>query len=321
MSIRDLADSDLAGRIAFAVGTGRCGTQFLQRVLATEPGVAACHERNRINETFHRYCQWYRLPVDKEGFLQEKEKEIRQDLVENNFSFESSSYLSLSIPELYDRFGAKFVMLVRRPDRVVNSLWVKGWYREPYIQADPEKALGYQPQPMDHHFFSRIAPMGAIFEPWNKMSRIGKIAWFWNAINLAIAEQFAKIPETHWRIVKLEDLSYNTYLELTEFMGFESAVPEERYREIASGRPNALPKRYAITDWSDAEISEFEAQVQPGAEHFGYEYRVSNLPLPSPPEAQEPAPQETNLVRGAWQKLGRKSKGILKKLKGRALLR
>ena len=122
---------------------------------------------------------------------------------EYGISFEASSYPSLSINELYPQFDAKFILLIRQPDLVVNSYWTKGWYAHKYVQADPDEALGYQQHPQDHHTLSRIAPSGRKFRTWNQMSRMGKIGWFWNAINLAVVEQFASLPETHWRIVKL----------------------------------------------------------------------------------------------------------------------
>ena len=69
-----------ANRVGFTIGTGRCGTLFLYHVMEKEPDVASSHERNPENEAFQRYCQWHRLPVDTEGFLATKEREIRADL-------------------------------------------------------------------------------------------------------------------------------------------------------------------------------------------------------------------------------------------------
>ena len=115
-------------KINFAIGTGRCGTKFLYKVLDLEPNVASVHERNPLNETFHRYCKWYDIPVDHEGFLHTKEQEIQADLDQFDCSFEASAHLSLSVEELYQRFNAKFILLVRSPHEVVNSYLRKGWY-------------------------------------------------------------------------------------------------------------------------------------------------------------------------------------------------
>ena len=51
------ADTEYDGRVAFCVGTGRCGTTFLAEVAGREPGVAASHERLRLGATFHMFCK------------------------------------------------------------------------------------------------------------------------------------------------------------------------------------------------------------------------------------------------------------------------
>ena len=297
--------TEFSDRIGFAVGSGRCGTHFVTQVLSREAGVSAAHERGRVNEAFRRYCLWYRLPVDPEGFLGQKEREIQEDLAEHRFSFESSSYLSLSIEELYERFDAKFILLIRRPDQVVNSFWTKGWYENRYTQVDADIALGFQPHPKDHHYFSRIAPIGKEFKSWNQMSRVGKIGWFWNAINLRAAEQFVRLPETHWRLVKLEELSFETYLEMSEFLGINSRLTEREYRQIADHRPGGRPHAYATEAWSEREAREFEEQVRPAAEHFGYEYQVRKLLLKSPSTTAKQDYGADSRLRLGWLRFGR----------------
>ena len=178
----NLQDRNFKNRIGFAIGTGRCGTKFIAQIVDRESNVSSVHERNPLNETFHRYCKWYGLTVDNEGFLQEKEREIQQDFQENFYSFEASAHLSLSIQELYDRFEAKFLLLVRSPEKVVNSYLRKGWYEKPAVRVNPNLAPGYQECEAFHHFLGRIVPSGEKFEQWNQMSRVGKLAWFWNAL-------------------------------------------------------------------------------------------------------------------------------------------
>ncbi len=269
-------------RVSFAIGTGRCGTKFIAKVIDLEPRISSVHERNPLNETFHRYSKWYDLPIDHEGFLETKAQEIQQDLDNYLFSFEASAHLSLSIQELYNRFGAKFLLLVRSPEQVVNSYLQKGWYNKPAVRANPELAPGYQECHAFHHSLGRIIPSGEKFWQWNQMSRVGKIAWYWNALNAKVLEQFAGIPNTHWRIEKLEDLSYSRYLEIAEFFGFQSAVTQEMYEKLAQRPPNAKAWVPTIATWTTSETAEFEAEVAPMAEKFSYEYRVSCLPIPQP---------------------------------------
>ncbi len=267
-------------RLAFAIGTGRCGTKFLYKVFDLEPKVASVHERNPLNETFHRYCKWYGLPVDHEGFLQTKECEIKQDLEKYSFSFEASAFLSLSLRELYDRFKAKFILLVRSPEQVVNSYLRKGWYDKPAVRADPNLVPSYQDCRAFHHFLGRIMPSREKFQQWNQMSRVGKLAWYWNTLNAKVLEQFEDIPETHWRVEKLEDLSYSRYLEIAQFLGFQPTVTQEMYDGLAQRRPNAFSDVPTIATWTASEIADFESEVAPMAERFGYEYRVNHLPFP-----------------------------------------
>jgi len=270
-----------SGKVGFAVGTGRCGTKFLARILEKEPGVSSVHERNPTNETFHRYCKWYGLPVDQEGFLHTKELEIRLDLESNCFSFESSAHLSLSILELYDRFKPKFILLVRSPERVVNSYFRKGIYEEPVIRKDPDLALGYQELGPVHHFLGRIVPSGEAYREWSMMTRIGKLSWWWNEINTAVLDQFQQIPESSWRVERLEELDFERYLKLSNFLGIQPELDESIYQQITERRPNALPNVPSISDWKEREIKEYEQQVRPMAEKLGYEYRVSRLKAPS----------------------------------------
>ena len=270
---------DLHGKVGFCVGTGRCGTHFMAKVAGLEPRVGASHERSRLLEAFHKYCRWYKLPVDSEGFLHDKEREIRSDLAGNEFSFEASSYLSFSIKELYERFRAKFILIVRSPSHVVVSYSAKGLYPIPYIQGDPALALGYQHHPSFHHFLSRIAPCDEEFTSWNKMTQVGKLAWMWSAVNSAVLEQFETIPDTHWRVQKLEELNHGRYLELAAFLGYDPAVSASEYEALSLRKPGAKAKEYrSYQDWSAEEIHEFEQQVAPVAEYFDYEYRIDSLP-------------------------------------------
>ena len=268
---------EFRGKVGFAVGTGRCGTTFLAEVIGKESGIAASHCREPLIETFHRYCQWYDLPVDDAGFQQVMEDRIRTDLANHRFSFESSGYLSLSVAALFERFDARFVLLVRQPADVVISHVKKGWYSEPFQQQDPELALGCQRADSFHHFLGRQAPRGEEFVRWNAMTQIGKLAWFWASLNQAVIDQFAEIPECQSRIVRLEDIDFECYLGLADFLGFNSSLTESEFRLIAGRRPNASRVNQSVTDWTEAEADEFELQVASVAKRLGYEYRVNEL--------------------------------------------
>lgn len=270
---------DFTNKVGFTIGTGRCGTLFLYQLMEKESVVVSSHERNPDNETFHRYCKWNNLPVDDEGFLATKEKEIQADLEGHAFSFEATPYLSLSVRELYERFGAKFLFLVRRPDRVVTSFVYKGFYRHPYIMKNLELAVGYQDQSPEkfHTFLARISPRGKDFETWNDMTRVGKVAWFWKAFNERTLELLQELPEESYRLVHIEDLDYPKYRELCSFLGFDTSVTQDDFDASRASKPHAFWRKRNVDQWTEQEISEFQSQVGNLAERLGYEYRIANL--------------------------------------------
>lgn len=257
-------------QVAFAIGTGRCGTKFIAELLKLEPKVASVHERNPLNETFHRYCKWYNLPVDNEGFLYQKQLEINQDFKTYNISFESSAYLSFSIQELYERFNAKFILMIRHPIDVINSYLKKGWYSNDFIIKDTNKAIGYQQNDLFHHFLGRTTPQGNYFKEWNKMTRTGKLAWFWKTLNLSILEQFEKLPEQNRRVQKLEDFNYDNYKEIAKFVGYKHKVTKREFLKLSSSKPNTLNIKSKYNDWSEIEKEEYKNQIRTSIKVFNY---------------------------------------------------
>jgi hypothetical protein len=155
------------GRVGFAIGSGRCGTLFLYQLMGmeAEADVASSLERNKDNGAFHRYCKWHGLPVADDGFLRVKEREILSDLEGHKYSFEASPYLSLSVKELLQCFGAKLVVLVRRLDGLVTPFVHKGFWRRSCRVRDLNLATGYKDQALEkvHTFLARIAPRGEFF--------------------------------------------------------------------------------------------------------------------------------------------------------------
>ncbi len=270
---------DYNGKVGFVIGTGRCGTLFYTKLGELEPHVAASHERFPLNETFHRYCKWHDLPVDSEGFLATKEREIRDDLHRHEFSLEASPHLSLSVVELHERFRARFILLMRAPHEVVSSFLKKGFYLQPYVVKDPALCPSYQQVPGDlfETFLARISPRGEFFHTWNRMTRIGKIAWFYRAYTERTLEKLAQLPKDSYRIVRIEDFDYDCYVETSRFLGYEPRIQREQFDSLAATRPHSFEKKKEVYQWSAQEVAEFEEQVKPVAERFGYTWRVSEI--------------------------------------------
>ena len=265
-------------RVCFAIGTGRCGTQFLYKLLAKEPTIASHHERHPLSDTFERYCRWNQLPVDQAGFLATKQAGIETDLAHHKISFEASAYLSLSLAALYEYFDARFVFLIRSPHKVVNSYLQKDWYAHKHYHENLQKASGYQPGMAEpHHSFSRMVPRGEEAQDWSDMTRVGKLAWFWRTLNQQILEQLESLPSENYRIIRIEDFDYSKYLELADFIGYPPEVSEDLFLKLTASRPNRLFPRRQVRDWTGQERAEFEQQVATLSERWDYPYITSRI--------------------------------------------
>lgn len=278
-------DTRFDGRVGFCIGTGRCGTTFLAEVAGREPEVASSHERLRLGATFHMFCKWHSIPVDSEGFLLDREEAVRRDLAEHRFSFECSALLSHSLEELFERFRARFLLLVRSPQETVASFAVRGWFMKPCARKDTNLPPSYREGEEPRHFLGRNIPHGVEFERWTRLTQIGRLSWFWQARNRAILEQFRRLPASHCRIERLEDLDFPRYREVAEWMGWRSRIDAGLFNDLARARLNAGPNPpRKFTEWNAVEATEFEAEVASVAEALGYEHRLrvlaENLSVP-----------------------------------------
>lgn len=263
--------------VAFAVGTGRCGTKFLSQVFARDPAIASHHERHPFSDTFHRYCRWYGIDVDEAGFLATKRRGIEWDLSAYKFSFEASAFLSLSLAPLHRAFDAKFVLMVRRPDQVVASYLRKGWYEcEPEVE-DPSRPPSMQDVAQPHHFLGRTMPRGDEFERWRKLTRVGKLAWYWSALNRELLKQADALPQDATRLQRLEDLSYEAFCELRNFIGAPVNVTADAFADVRRKRPNASYGMRTVFDWNELERQEFEAETRGMADRLGYVWSIGKL--------------------------------------------
>jgi hypothetical protein len=269
--------------VGFAVGTGRCGTRFLSEILACDPAIASHHERHAFSDTFHRYCRWYGIEADEAGFVATKRAGIDRDLREHAYSFEASAFLALSLETLHRALGARIVLMVRRPERVVSSYLRKGWFETEPLLDDPAKPPTMQDVAMPHHFLGRTMPKGAEFERWRGLTRVGKIAWFWNRLNRELLEQAQRLPAGTTRLQKLEALDYAAFCGVLDFLGAPCNVTETMFASVRGRRPNASFGQRTVHVWSEQERAEFEKEVRETADVLGYAWRTDAL-------AQEPAP-------------------------------
>jgi hypothetical protein len=259
----------------FALGTGRSGTHFMARLMQEDPVIDSYHLdtlNQQIADSFVCYCAWNNLPVDLEGFLASRQHLVDKAVKAGKLYFESNPYLALSATVLFERLHSRFIFIVRKPEDVVNSHYIKGWYQQQPVQADPDLSLGFQ-YSMDrpNHFFGRITPRGEAFERWCNLTQIGKIAWMWNTINMEILRQLEYLPQQQYRIVRLQELDYACYRDLHEFTGGLVPMSEQRFEEIRQARPGKGPKHRTADTWTTQEWEEFLQETAQARAIFGFD--------------------------------------------------
>ncbi|MBK6264526.1 hypothetical protein JKA74_05705 [Marivirga sp. S37H4] len=260
-------------KVAFSIGTGRCGTKFLYELLTHQPNVVSHHERLPMEDSFYRYAEWNSLPIDHTGYFQIKKNAIEEDLGTAQFSFESSAYLSLAVQPLYEYFNAKFIMLVRAPHAVVTSYYKKGWYKDSLFIEDYSKSPGLQPKmSLQHHSFSRIVPSGDELKNWMKLSRIGKLAWYYKSLNEKILAQLENLPSSQFMVIKLEDLDFNKYLDIADFLSFKNRLSENTFKKVTNKKVNTLSPSHKFYKWTDQEKEEFFEHTKDISGKLGYNY-------------------------------------------------
>jgi len=267
------------GPVTFCVGTGRCGTTFITELLGREPTVAASHERLRVAACFHMFCKWHGIPIDPEGFLQDRDRLVADDLAEHAASFEASALVSHSVAELHERFDARFILLARAPAASVSSFAVRGWFLEPIAWKDRSRPPSMPDAANPRHFFGRNLPRGEeAFDRWSALHQLGKLGWFWAARIGAIVEQLAELPASHAMILRLEDFDHATYQRVARFVGVEPTVDAQTFGALAGRRLNTGPNPpLTLPQWPEEGVAQYEAEVGALASALGYEHRIEAL--------------------------------------------
>ena len=256
--------------VAFAVGTGRCGTKCLAELMGAIDKVASFHELDPLNETFHRFSKWYDLPIDDEGFLVQKRQEVEMLAGAEDLFFESSAYLSLSIDTLFQEFDSRFVLMVRHPEAVANSYKRKGWYEKSVFSSNEDLIPGYQPQKQFHHYLGRTLPKDMSVQNWNTLSVVGRLGWYWSTLNNMVLMALERLPADRYKVQKLEDLNYDSFCELSAFLGATHHIDPERFDEICDSRPNSFSDLPKTKNWTEKERQEFLTFTNELANFFDY---------------------------------------------------
>lgn len=247
----------------FAVGTGRCGTHLLQRVMDLPAEAHSLHMRFRFLDSFSRYCVWNDLDVDLAAFLTTRAEEIGAAQAKGLIYFEANPYLSHLIMPLHHHFGARFIFIVREPEPCVRSHFLKGWYEQDLVRADPHCAPGPQPDLKPVYSFARLVPRGTEYDAWAKLTRVGQIAWMYNSVNREILQTLQQLDPHQWKQVHLEDFNYSTYLDLADFVGLKKPFSTDAFKAILAERPGKSSSDPSRIELTEQEMIELERETRP----------------------------------------------------------
>ncbi len=267
-AVRRAPRADPAGkRLFLGYGTGRCGMNWFHRILASHDNCAGGCERCSDFEVFFRYFHYHGLPVDLSGFHELLAGLRNHDWNAADISVIYSPYFDFGMSELVRILNPDKVFFhIRKPEDAINSMWVKGWYRGDYVCRDPAKAPGPNPLtlPSYHHNFGRIMPGGEMFEQWRRLTRIGRIAWFYVEANTRMLAQHTAFGGRAWT-VKLGDVdqNYEYYRGLADCLGLRPPLSEKDFLAIKGQTPNKGLSRRSATDWDARERADFERIVGP----------------------------------------------------------
>jgi hypothetical protein len=252
----------------FVVGVGRSGTHFLAELFKMIPTLQAYHLDhigNSIADSFLMYCNWHNMPMDYAGFFNSRNQLIQNAKLSHSRYVESNPYLALFIRELKDYYPkSKILVVLRNPEKVVLSHFNKGWYKDyspdfndfgklPFYQYSIEKG---------NHFFGRIFPKVEVeFQKWKELTQVGKITWMVVTINNWIHESIQDIGNEDVTVLPVEQLDYEKYLELSDFLNVTKRIDNRLFEEIKNRKPGKT-KVYQLKTWDSAAEKDFQNQLQ-----------------------------------------------------------
>ena len=264
---------DSSPNAVFITGVGRSGTHFLAELLKYSSNIGAYHLddlQTAVADSFTFFTQWYRLPVDTKDLTDYRGKMIEQAFSRNRIYAEANPYLAMSISTLREAFNSVFIFVTRNPVDVVNSHYVKGWFAREITYPEAGKIAGYDYNAQrPNHYFGRIHPLERQeFERWIRLTRIGKLAWMWNAINMRITEQLAYHP--NYLHIKLENFNYEQYIGLNKFIGCSAPLKEKKLQKIVEAKPGRGKMHKTIKSWTKKETEEFYNETKAARDSLGY---------------------------------------------------
>ena len=176
-------------------------------------------------------------------------------------TFIASPYFAFGVEELSNNLNPDCLFFnIRNPIESVESFYRKGWYLN-FNDLSNKKKPSIDISNNLNRSLSRIIPNDDFYDEWYKLTRIGKITWFWAITYKTIFNDFNKITNIDKFFFKLEDVNqnYNFYEKLSIKFNFKNKMSKSKFYDVINKAPNRGPSdKYKYKDWNNLEKKEFE---------------------------------------------------------------
>lgn len=248
-------------KFVLSFGAGRCGQNWFAKIFNSHPNWIGTSERFADFESFYRFVSFNKLEIDTQNFFYLLELAYKRDLEKYNNTFIASPYFAFGVEELSNKLNPDYLFFnIRNPIESVESFYRKGWYLN-FNDLSNKKIPSIDISNNLNRSFSRIIPNDEFYDEWHKLTRIGKITWFWAITYKSIFDDFNKITNIDKFFFKLEDVNqnYNFYEKLSIKFDFEKKMSKSKFYDVINKAPNRGPSdKYKYKDWNNLEKKEFE---------------------------------------------------------------
>jgi hypothetical protein len=258
-------------KFILSFGAGRSGQNWFSKIFNSHTNWVGTCERFAEFEAFYRYICFYNLPIDKSGMFQLLKLASNRDLSKYQNTFIASPYFSFGVNELNSQLKPNYLFFhIRDPIKCVESFYAKGWYSNIDTSLLKKGPMLNELSNLRHNF-SRILPKDDYFNQWLKLTRIGKITWFWSIINKSIFDDFSKNVNSEKFFIRLEDVdqNYGMYQKLSEKFNFQNKMNKQKFYNVIYKAPNkGLRNKHEYKEWNKLEKQEFKSIIENVFPHY-----------------------------------------------------
>ena len=261
----------------FILGSGRCGTFQISRLLESVGEIEAHHEY--LFENILKSAVLYRMNAIKSEDVKSMLTKTHRPAIhysEKKFWVDSSNALPWIIEPLYEMFpNARFIHLIRDGRKVVSSFYnkfsdvvyddrcvsiVNEWLENPEIMPEPSPEKKYwRPFPVKGESFCNE------FKEFNRFQRL---CYYWQDVNISIRNSLKVIPETQKMFVRLEDLTSDTEVLKGFLEMFDTEINDDFIEMLKRPVNVAVPKNFPL---SQEQRKEFNDICSNAMSTFGYD--------------------------------------------------